>query len=509
MKKLSKILVFCLAICLALGVFAACDKFGPVGTTEYKDSKVENNGSLVVKQGGYLYYVNGMDATSNIAKPSDNYFGKASVKGSIMKSEIKDDGSLGATQVVVPKMFYTSASNGGFYIYGEWIYYLSPSTKTDNVGNVLTSQLVAARTKIDGTKTQEIANLSESSTQYVFTESAFVYYEDSTLNKVAYDSAKVNKKVVKLAEEVNSVLFTAKSTTVFFVKSSEESARVNNNVYACVNGEVKTITTDATYSGSASDLSKQFTYALVSYDAAENVLFYTKSANNNDASKTTATYGYKFGDDFAFDTAKEKKFATSALSTFVNLGFDKGLLDTSAQTLKLYKPIADNAVVDDTEDMADLGATGAKIVKFDGEYMYYVLSNALYKIAYADKDAKTKADGFVKISGDDTAINTNWLTLSLIGDYLYYIDNTYNYMFRLNLSDFSWQPNAVTYADGKAVGGYRKATLSKDENDEEGKIIIKYVSDDANDDGVKYYQIPKFMTESDAQTYAASVYEAE
>ena len=144
MNKFSKILVLCLVICAVVGVFAACDstKYGPIGSTEFAGSEVVNNGGLVVKQGGYLYYVNGMDSTSNITKPSDNYFGKASVKGSIMKSEIKEDGTLGKTDVVVPKMFYTSASNGGFYIYGEWIYYMSPSTKTDNQSNVLTSQLV-------------------------------------------------------------------------------------------------------------------------------------------------------------------------------------------------------------------------------------------------------------------------------------------------------------------------------------------------------------------------------
>ncbi|MDE6188843.1 MAG: DUF5050 domain-containing protein [Clostridia bacterium] len=514
MKKFSKILVLCLVVCLAVGALAACSKFGPIGTMQYANEDAINNGGLVVQQGKYLYYVNGMDATSNITKPSDNYFGNASVKGSIMKSEINDDGSLGETAVVVPKMFYTSATNGGFYIYGEWIYYLSPSTKTDNVSNVLTSQLVAARTKIDGTKTQEIATLSANTTQYVFTDSEFIYYENNTLSKVSYDNSKVTKKSVALAEEVSSVLFTQKSTTIFFIKSaSENSPRRNNNMYVCVDGEVKAITTDETYADSANDLSKQFTYALVSYDASENVLFYTKAANNNDASKTTSTYGYKFGDDFAFDASKEQKFAVNALSSFVSLGFEKGLMDTSAATLKLYKPIAANATQDDTEDYATLSATGAKIIKIEGEYMYYVLSNSLYRIAYADKDAQKKADGFTLISAatadkDDSgkiavAINTSWLTISLLGDYMYYIDNTYNYMYRLNLKDFVREPNKVVYAYGEIVSGYRKATLTKEED---GSIKVNYVADDANEEGVTYYQIPKFMTEDDINTYATAIY---
>ncbi|MDE7215310.1 MAG: DUF5050 domain-containing protein [Clostridia bacterium] len=498
MKKFYKILVFCLVICMAVGVFAACDssKYGPIGTTEYKDSEVVNNGGLVIQQGGYLYYVNGMDATANITKPQDNYFGKASVKGSIMKSEINEDGSLGKTDVVVPKMFYTSASNGGFYIYGEWIYYLSPSTKTDNQSNVLTSQLVAFRTKIDGTKTQEIATLSTNSVQYVFTEKEFIYYSDNTLNKVGYDNSKVDKKPTAISEEISSVLFTSKSTTVFFVKSSENNARRNNNVFVYVDGEVKEVTTDSTYPDSGNNLKEQFTYSLVSYDVKENVLFYTKAMLANDASKTTSTYGYKFGDDFTLDPSKEKKFAVSALSNIVNLGFDKGVLDMSAATLTMYKPLAKDANVNDTQTLATLSSTGAKIVKIDENEMYFVLSNALYKVDYNDKNAIVD-----KLS--EEAINSSWLTISVIGDYMYYIENTYSYMYRLNLNDFVKEPNNLQYAEGSVVSGTRKATLSKNDED---KVVIKYVDDDANEEDVEYFQIPKFMTETDAQTYAEALY---
>lgn len=506
MKRICKILVLCLVVCMAVGIFAACTKYGPIGSTDYKDSEVVNNGSLVVQQGGYLYYVNGMDDTSNITKPSDNEFGKASIKGSIMKSEIKEDGSLGKTEVVVPKMFYTSASNGGFYIYGEWIYYLSPSTKTDNKSNVLTSQLVAFRTKIDGTKTQEIANLSSSSTQYVFTDSAFIYYADNKLTKVNYDSAKVDKKAVDIAEEVSSVLFTAKTSTIFFIKSSEDTTRRNNNIFVCVNGEVKEVTTDATYPNSASNLKEQFTYSLVSYDVKENVLFYTKAINSNDASKTTSTYGYKFGDDFSFAPSNEKKFAVSALSNIVNLGFDKGVMDMSSTTLTLYKPLANDANVNDTQALATLSSTGAKIIKMDEKEMYFALSNALWKISYTDKDA------FAEQVGESSAINTGWLTISVIGDYMYYIENTYNYMSRLKFNDFVFEPNNVVNAKGEILGGTRKAKLtkneeeSKDDDENVKKVIIDYVADDAYEEGVDYFFIPKFMSEADAQTYAEALY---
>ena len=61
----------------------------------------------------------------------------------------------------------------------------------------------------------------------------------------------------------------------------------------------------------------------------------------------------------------------------------------------------------------------------------------------------------------------------------------------------------MKYAEGETVSGTRKATLSKDD---EGKVVIKYVDDDANEADVEYFQIPKFMTEADAQTYAEALY---
>ena len=504
MKKISIILIICLAVCLG-ALFTACSpSFGPVGTTEYKDSPVVNNGGLVVQQGGYIYYVNGMDATSNITKPEDNAFGKASVKGSIMKSKIDADGNLSETAVVVPKMFYTSASNGGFYIYGEWIYYMSPNTKTDNKSNVLNTQSVAFRTKIDGTKTQEIATISSNSTQFIFTENALIYFENSTLKKVGYTDSKINKKSEDIVTEVGSVLFTAKSDVIFFVKTTDASDRLNNNIYAYINGEVKEITTDTTYendseSSDVNAFKKQYTFTLLSYDANYKTLFYTKVGNDNNANKKTSTYAYTFDDNFNFDPAKEVRYSISALtaSSIYYLGADKGILYTANATLQIYKEISETATKDDTQDFVTLRTTGAEIVKIDGNDVYYILSNTLYKINVEDAVEQ-------KISED--AISTSWLTRSVIGDYLYYIDNTYNYMFRVDLTAYNFQDHKEEFAKGEVVSGTRKATLTKDD---EGKIVIKYVKDDANEEGVKYYQIPKFMTSDDAQKYAEAIYEDE
>ncbi len=509
MKKISAILIICLVVCMGLAIFAGCEtKFGPIGTTEYKDSPVINNGGLAIRQGNYLYYVNGMDSTSNITKPEHNAFGKASVKGSIMKSKICEDGTLSETAVVVPKMFYTSATGGGFYIYGEWIYYLSPNTKTDNKSNVLSSESVVFRTKIDGTKTQEMITLSSNSTQYTFTDKEFIYFEGNVLKKVTYTDTKVNTKSETIAEDVTSALFTAKTNVVFFLKNTDSKVRVNNNMYAYVDGEIKQLTTDTTYDvegdASADNLKRQYTFALISYDPVENMLFYSKVINSSDASKATSTYAYKFDETFAFDKNKEVRYAITALSasTIRNIGGGKGILDYSAAQLKVYSPISETANKNETKDGATLSATGATIVTIEGDYMYYVISNVLYRIEYMNKDAVVQ-----KLSDD--AINTSWLTLSVIDNYLYYIDNTYNYMYRVDLKAFVGDDNNFVLAKGEIVSGTRKATIEQVKDGDETKYKFTYVADDANEEGVKYYQVPKFMTEDDLQKFAEANYEEE
>ena len=280
--------------------------------------------------------------------------------------------------------------------------------------------------------------------------------------------------------------------------------RDSNNIYAYVNGAVKEITTDKTYDadGSISNVNKfksQYTFALLSYNAANNTLFYSKVGNDNDASKKTSTYAYTFDENFTFDPAKEVRYSTSSLaaSSIYYLGADKGILSTADAQLKIYKPISETANEDNTEDLVKINSSGAEIVKIDGNDIYYILSNTLRKI---------NVEEGVEQQISEEAISTSWLNRSVVGDYLYFIDNTYNYMYRVNLKAFVMEDHNITLAKGEVVSGTRKATLTKDK---EGKIEMKYVSDDANDEGVTYYQIPKFMTSDDAQKYAEVIYKEE
>lgn len=141
MKRLAKITAILILALALVAAIVGCQKYdwGPIGSTD-KEGDVTGNGTLAVVQRDTLYFVNGKDDLTAIVEPKNNYFGNASKKGSIYKAALGADGSVSDVQLLVPKMFYTGNTGGGIYVYGEWIYYTSPSTETDKTGSVLTSQ---------------------------------------------------------------------------------------------------------------------------------------------------------------------------------------------------------------------------------------------------------------------------------------------------------------------------------------------------------------------------------
>ncbi|MGN0771557.1 MAG: hypothetical protein ACI4MI_03105 [Christensenellales bacterium] len=469
MTKITKSILIVMIIAVSVMALIGCQNFswGPVGPIT--TGEVENNGSLVVKQGDYLYYVNGMDETSNITKPEDNHFGKASVKGSIMKSKINADGTLSDTAVVVPKTFYTANTSAGIYIFGQWIYYCSPSTQTDKYGNVLTSNLEYMRTKLDGSKTQSIAIVEGTSVNFIFTETALIYVEGSELKKVEYTEKKIGKESV-IASDITGSLFTAQSDVVFYTTASEDKT-LNNNLVWAIKGNTApiAIVSDGTYaSGETPTLKEQKTISLVKYDKNENVLYYTRT--DNDTAAVVGTYGYKFDQLSAIDKTKEKKYSVSSLTTFTPLGFDNGLLVTSSSTVKVYNPISEQVYVDDIGKEIELSSTPT-VLFFENDYVYYVISNSLMRMDY---NAAVPTEE--KIS--DQSISTSWLAPVKLGNYIYYIDgNNYNYLYRLDYTTYAIEEGVVTKAEGKIVSGY--------------------VSSDETSDGL----VPQFMSDADKESY--------
>lgn len=97
----------------------------------------------------YVYFINGY--TLNTA---DNTFGTP-LKGSIQR--ISKDSiarrDYTASETVVPLVAYSSHYYAGIYIYGDRIYYATPSTARNSTGEIQNSNLEFKSSSLDGRET--------------------------------------------------------------------------------------------------------------------------------------------------------------------------------------------------------------------------------------------------------------------------------------------------------------------------------------------------------------------
>lgn len=170
-KLLTKILLCVMTLCIAIG-FAGCKSSDWQGTSMNQwGNVVSSNGGFVVETEKYVYYINGYASNEN-----DNSFGTP-VKGSLMAADKSTIGTENVkTEVVVPKLFVAQDYNAGVFIYGDYVYYGSPSTDKNNAGETAVSEMTFARTKLDGTDTSTYFTVDSLSVQYRFVQKNGVVY---------------------------------------------------------------------------------------------------------------------------------------------------------------------------------------------------------------------------------------------------------------------------------------------------------------------------------------------
>jgi len=155
-KRYTKIICAAVAAISAFGMVfsSACSNY-KWQAVEDKDNyqSVTSNGGFLVQTNDYVYFINGK--TENTV---DNTFGSV-VKGSVQRIK-KDDlekGNYSSVKTIVPSVVYSGQYNAGIYIYGDYIYYTTPSTQKDGSGNILNGTLDFKRTRLDGSETEKKA----------------------------------------------------------------------------------------------------------------------------------------------------------------------------------------------------------------------------------------------------------------------------------------------------------------------------------------------------------------
>ncbi len=180
-KSIKKLLAFASAAVLACGAcsLAACGtNFTPPSGGPAADALVTSNGGFIVEKGDYYYFINGKETYT-----SDNTYGKP-VKGALMRAKKADvQSGKGDAETVVPSLMVAGSYNGGLFIYGDRVYYATPTNVKDTSGVVQNAFLDFVSAKLDGTAREEHVRVSANNTDYRYIE------ENGVVYLVYYDSA--------------------------------------------------------------------------------------------------------------------------------------------------------------------------------------------------------------------------------------------------------------------------------------------------------------------------------
>lgn len=437
-----KFLPLLLVIVLVLMITGGCEsykKFGPIAGGD-ANAIVINNGGLAVLQGDYLYFINGHSGY-NAEEPSANFFGNV-VKGAVMRGKLTESG-LSEVEIVVPKKVMASSPNTGIYVFGEWIYYVSPGTGTDNRGNVLTDYIDFMRTKIDGTKTQRITTVKGNTTQFKFTPDALMYYQDNKLFSI--DLTAKRFKAQEVDEEIVSILFpnnpiynpaspTSPADYVFYTKKAESELDQNNIVYVVnANGTGREVLIDkSTYTANAEDLTNIFTISLMntSLEDGKLNLYYTKKTVATIEKQDRGLYSYEFSSVLTIDPAKEVRYTLTNPTKVTPIGNDKAVLIQDSEDRAIYKPMEAGDIIPNKVSYgfaADITLFGIVNLN-DKDYMIYRADNKIHRFPI-DKSENAAVLFDSKIHA--------WIAPDIINQYMFYVlDDEFQYTHMVDLSTF-------------------------------------------------------------------------
>ena len=244
MRKTAKKIISLVAVATLFGstlAMTACNKDyykekalpGYTASTTATEAGV-SNGGFAVEKGDYIYYINGKEDYAE-----KNAYGDVT-KGALMRIKKTDlaAGNYEAADVVVPMMFTAQNYQAGIYIYGDYVYYATPTSDKNMQGEVTNSWIDFKRAKLDGSETMKgyYFRLSNNASKYRFVAEGDVVYclyeEDGML------------KSYNTATKTSTVL--VKGATYFYDNKDLTNGNVYYTMGVTLNGDTDTPTT-ATY----------------------------------------------------------------------------------------------------------------------------------------------------------------------------------------------------------------------------------------------------------------------
>ena len=472
-KTFFKILIVAMSMLLSLCVFTACGGYKNTKMKDWGDtaSYEHTNGGFVRETENYVYVINGQGVNT-----ASNKFGDP-VKGALVafeKDKIGTDEMK--AEIVVPKLFVGTDYNAGVYIFGDYVYYGTPSTDKKPDGSVANTSLAFMKTKLDGSSTKEYFSVAGLNTSFRFVKAGedvlLVYYDSTEKELVSFNTTSEEKLVIaktdskaegesldtyKFADKVEDGVVVVYSTTVYaedYDKDLAEAAGDNytrekedyNKVYLYKAGEESA---KCILDGSAEKdggLETKYTLSFVK----EGYVFFKKIDTENIGAEVT--FMVKASALYNASLTTENVVENTADAT-------ESVLIVSAD--EVYK-IAENQIVKTTlkgspllveEIVAEVNDVSKLHVK-NGDYIYYSTSaNILKRVNVTTGDKEMEEQVSVDI------IHANWYTPEIL------TINGNEYMFFCDTSS-----TGASYV--KAIDLGAEVKEEKDDNDE---VVSKYL----------------------------------
>lgn len=442
---MKKFLCLVLALGLALS-FVACTGSWNSSVSDYS-GEVSSNGGFAVVKGDYVYFINGVGDNTD-----DNTFGTP-VKGALVRVKVSDlANDSPACEVVIPKIFYSTADEGsnGFYIYGDYVYYTSPNTDKDKTGTVQNTKLDFLRTRLDGTDTTKITTVSDLTTPFRYVESGdtvylVMYTTDSDSNNVlvSYDATK-SDTLLATSGTVQNYAFSddIAKAYCYYVEYAhddvlDEDESFQNIVRFNFNGDEQVTKLEG------SDGTQGATFSIIKDAGAD--LYYSKTYVDTTVT-TTVKYYCAENDDFSDSALKLLSESTTNASTvFASTSYYKSVneiiyFDSSLGFLMYdYDNKDDTAtygvtyLVKDKQVLSELSDLSVAFYKDD--YVYMTDSSTYYYrvgiTALLEGNCTVERITYVSLTTDSTFYQPE-----IIGDYIIAAVSTdpfYDYIYAVQI----------------------------------------------------------------------------
>ena len=397
-------------IAAGLTVTAACSgNYKSDALTGDISGNVVSNGGFAVEKGNYIYFINGVESNTAV-----NSFGDV-LKGSLVRisKENLAAGNYASVETVVPLIMYSGNYDGGIYIYGDYVYYSTPSAAKDSSGATLNSRLEFKRSKLDGSETM--------SGYYFQSENTAVDYRFVEVDGKVYLMYALSESLYGEEDAVSNIhsvnLETGKDTLLAYNVDSyffDEDNLSNPYVYYTMN---------VTYNMGTSN----------AVEAEYNQIYRVCA----DAAEGDRTYDFSYIEDY---DAKSDP-------VYVNLGefvFDGiGALCDLTQFNYGYDPAKDEDTSSDKTNT--LSGYTYEIVHYADGTLYYTrtpASNVTEVLLYTD-DAEVGASSWNPVSGNPAATDNYGGRMLLLNG-----TSLSDYTF---ITDSEGKPSGVIYTDNDTL----------------------------------------------------------